>query len=277
MDENSSPNPKKQNQRRRPPARLFRAPARLWTVLITVVAGLLLWTALSEWTGLPAFILPSPMAVAERFTQLLADGSLARHTWATFSEVLGGLIFGVLAATVLGYILGKSETIEKLLAPYIVASQSIPVVAIAPLLIIWFGSGRISKILISALIVFFPVLINTIVGVRSVPNDLRDLMRSLRATRWQIFRKLEAPAAMPVLLGGIKVGATLSVIGAVVGEFVGADEGLGFLINVGRGLYDTAMVFVAVFGLVTMAMVMYLAVVFLERRILAWRQPDGQP
>jgi NitT/TauT family transport system permease protein len=214
--------------------------------------------------------------VGNRFLQLLGDGSLARHTWATLSEVLGGLALGVLAATVLGYILGKSQTIEKIMAPYIVASQSIPVVAIAPLLIIWFGSGRISKVLISALIVFFPVLVNTIVGVRSVPEDLRDLMRSLRASRWQIFRKLEAPAAMPVLLGGLKIGATLSVIGAVVGEFVGADEGLGFLINVGRGLYDTAMVFVAVFGLVTMAMVMYIAVVLVERRILAWRHPDAR-
>jgi NitT/TauT family transport system permease protein len=276
MDDISSPNPKPSNRWWKPPAAFLRSRARLWTIPVTVLAGLLLWMAASHWTGLPAFILPSPELVASRFLQLLQDGSLLRHTWATFSEVLGGLLLGVLAATILGYILGKSETIERLLAPYIVASQSIPVVAIAPLLIIWFGSGRVSKILISALIVFFPVLVNTIVGVRSVPEDLRDLMRSLRATRWQIFRKLEAPAAMPVLLGGIKVGATLSVIGAVVGEFVGADEGLGFLINVGRGLYDTAMVFVAVFGLVTMAMLMYLAVVLLERKILAWRQPDSR-
>lgn len=277
MDEISTPKPNKPNRRRILPVAIPRAPARVWTVPLTLAAGVIFWEALSHWTGLPAFILPSPEMVANRFVLLLLDGSLIRHTWATFSEVLGGLVSGVLAATVLGYILGKSATIEKLMAPYIVASQSIPVVAIAPLLIIWFGSGRISKVLISALIVFFPVLVNTIVGVRSVPADLRDLMRSLRATRWQIFRKLEAPAAMPVLLGGIKVGATLSVIGAVVGEFVSADEGLGFLINVGRGLYDTAMVFVAVFGLVTMAMMMFLAVVLMERKILAWRQPDSRP
>ncbi|MGD8603010.1 MAG: ABC transporter permease [Anaerolineales bacterium] len=276
MDDVSSPHPEQSNPWWKPRGVSLLSQSRLWTVPVTLLAGLLLWSAASHWTGLPAFILPSPELVARRFFQLLLDGSLLRHSWATFSEVLGGLVLGVLAATILGYILGKSETIEKLLAPYIVASQSIPVVAIAPLLIIWFGSGRLSKVLISALIVFFPVLVNTIVGVRSVPDDLRDLMRSLRATRWQIFRKLEAPAAMPVLLGGVKVGATLSVIGAVVGEFVGADEGLGFLINVGRGLYDTAMVFVAVFGLITMAMVMYLAVVLVERNILAWRQPDGR-
>jgi NitT/TauT family transport system permease protein len=144
------------------------------------------------------------------------------------------------------------------------------------LLVIWFGPGRLSKILIASLIVFFPVLVNTVVGVRSVPEDLRQLMRSLRATRAQIFAKLEVPAALPVLLGGLKIGATLSVIGAVVGEFVGADEGLGFLVNVGRGLYDTALVFVAVLMLIGMALTLYGFVAWLERR-LTWRtEADNQ-
>ena len=168
--------------------------------------------------------------------------------------------------------MAKSRTVERLLSPYIIASQSVPIVAIAPLLVFWFGPGRISKILISALIVFFPVLVNTVVGVRSVPEDLHDLMRSLRATRWQIFHKLEVPAAMPVMFGGLKVGATLSVIGAVVGEFVGSDEGLGFLINVGRGVFDTSLVFVAVIMLITLALALYGLVTAIERRVLAWHQ-----
>jgi NitT/TauT family transport system permease protein len=128
--------------------------------------------------------------------------------------------------------------------------------------------------MISALIVFFPVLINTIVGVRSVPQDLHDLMRSLRATRWQVFSKLEIRAAMPVLLGGLKIGATLSVIGAVVGEIVGADEGLGFLINIGRGVYDTTLVYVSVITLVILAMGLYTIVAILERWLLAWREQE---
>jgi NitT/TauT family transport system permease protein len=127
-------------------------------------------------------------------------------------------------------------------------------------------------VLICALIVFFPILINTVVGVRAVPDDLYDLMRSLQADRWQIFYKLEVPSALPVLLGGLRIGATLAVIGAVVGEFVGSDRGLGFLINVGRGQYDIALVFVAVFSLVFMALVLYGLVVLLERRLLAWQQ-----
>jgi NitT/TauT family transport system permease protein len=248
---------------------------QLWLVPMTLLAALLIWQAVVQLAGLPAFILPAPGEVGRRLVEALVDGSLLRHTMATMIEVVGGMAIGILVATSLGYVLAKSPPVERILAPYIVASQSVPVVAIAPLLVIWFGSGRLSKILISALIVFFPILVNTVVGVRSVPEDLRDLMRSLRATRWQTFYLLEAPAAMPVLLGGLKVGATLSVIGAVVGEFVAADEGLGFLINVARGLYDTSLVFVSVFVLVTIALGFYAVVALMERWLLSW-QNGGQ-
>ena len=123
----------------------------------------------------------------------------------------------------------------------------------------------------------FPILVNTIVGLRSVPEDLYDLMRSLKATRWQIFTRLETPASMPVVLGGLRIGATLAVIGAVVGEFVGSDRGLGFLINVGRGQYDVALVFVSVFSLVFMALVFYGLIVMVERRLLAWqKRPEDE-
>ncbi|MDA1329556.1 MAG: ABC transporter permease [Chloroflexi bacterium] len=239
---------------------------------IGLLVGLGAWYAL-VWLGdLPAFILPPPHVVWERFLRTLADGSLGRHSLVTLTEVLGGLALGVSTATLLGYTLAKSQRLERLLAPFVVASQSVPIVAIAPLLVIWFGPGLLSKVLISALIVFFPVLINTIVGLRSVPADLRDLMRSLQASAWQTFRLLEVPAALPIFLGGLRIGATLSVIGAVVGEFVNADRGLGFLINVGRGQYDTALVFVAVFALIGMALALYGLVALAERRWLSWRE-----
>jgi NitT/TauT family transport system permease protein len=183
-----------------------------------------------------------------------------------------GLLLGASLATSLGYLLAKSRLLEQVLSPYLVASQAIPIVAIAPLLVIWFGPGMGSKILICALIVFFPVLVNTVVGLRAVPENLRDLMRSLQASRLEMLRYLEVPAALPVFLGGLRIGATLSVIGAVVGEFVGADRGLGFLINVGKGQYDTALVFVATFTLVGMALALYGAVVLLETRFLAWQR-----
>ncbi len=256
----------------RPPAPRLR-PRWSWLLLPgSLAAGLLLWETLARVNHYPAFILPLPGQVWARFLATLGDGTLARHTQITLSEVLAGLALGLAVASVLGYVIAKSHSLERALTPYIVASQSIPIAAVAPLLVIWLGAGMRSKILICALIVFFPILINTVVGVRSVEPDLRDLMRSLKATRWQTFVKLELPAALPILLGGLKVGATLSVIGAVVGEFVGADRGLGFLINVGRGQYDTALVFVAVATLILIAMSLYGSVALMEKLLLNWKK-----
>jgi NitT/TauT family transport system permease protein len=243
-----------------------------WTALVSLAVALLIWWLVSRFAGLPAFILPSPLQVAVRFWKALLDGSLLVHTLTTLTEVLLGLLAGTAGAAVLGYAIARSRLFERLVSPYLVATQAIPIVAIAPLLVIWFGPGIFSKVLICALIVFFPVLVNTVVGLRAVPRPLHDLMRSLHATRGQILRMLEVPAALPVLLGGLRIGATLSVIGAVVGELVGSDQGLGFLVNVGRGQYDTALVFVAVFTLIALALALYGLVSFLERKLLTWQE-----
>ncbi len=242
-----------------------------WMVLFSGLMVLLIWYVITVWSDLPAFILPSPLMIWNTFVETLLNGTLIRHFSITLLEVLLGLTAGSMMATTIGYWLAKSPTLERILSPYLVASQAIPTVAIAPLLVIWFGPGLFSKVLIAALIVFFPVLVNTVVGVNSVPKDLRDLMRSLRASKSQTLRYLEIPAALPVFLGGLRIGATLSVIGAVVGEFVGADRGLGFLINVGRGQYDTALVFVAIFALIGMALGLYGTVIFMEKRLLIWQ------
>lgn len=246
-------------------------PNRVIFLVFSLVTGVLIWYLLARILALPSFILPGPGLVIQRFVRSISEGQLTRHALATLLEVVGGLFLGGITATILGYLLAKSPSLEKLISPYIVASQSIPIVAIAPLLVIWFGPGIFSKILICSLIVFFPILINTVVGLREVPQDLRDLMRSLQASRMQTFWKLEVPAALPIFLGGLRVGATLSVIGAVVGELVGSDRGLGFLINVGRGQYDTALVFVSVITLVIMAMAFYGLVLLIETQLLSWQ------
>jgi NitT/TauT family transport system permease protein len=259
-----------------PAARRGLAWRGLVTPLVFALA-LLAWEGVVRLGGYPTFILPSPGRVGATLLRVVGDGTLWRHAQVTLVEVLGGLALGLSVATVLGYALAKSVTIERALSPYIVASQAVPIVAIAPLLVIWFGPGLLSKMLISALIVFFPILINTVVGVRSVEPDLRDLMRSLRATRWQVFAKLEMPAALPVLLGGLKIGATLSVIGAVVGEFAGAERGLGYLITLSNNaLYDTPQMFVAILALVVMALGLYGIVALIERRMLTWRRNGHQ-
>jgi len=250
---------------------------RRWSFLLTplvlvVVVGL--WQALVVWRDYPAFLLPSPQRVASRFIEAVRNGTLQKHTWVTLQEVFAGLALGLTIAVVLGYLLAKSRRLERLVSPYIVASQAVPIVALAPLLVIWFGAGSLSKVLVCALTLFFPVLMNTMVGIRNVDADLVELMRSLRASRWQVFRYLELPAALPVLLGGLKVGVTLSVIGAVVGEFVGADRGLGFLINLARGLFDTPLMFVALFTLMAIALILYGLVALLEARLLRWQSSD---
>ena len=239
---------------------------------LVVLLTLLLWMLIVRLGDYPTFILPGPGDVYRKLALVLGDGLLWRHARITLVEISGGLALGLSAATALGYGMAKSRALERFLAPYIVASQSIPIVALAPLLVIWFGTGRLSKVLVCALTIFFPMLVNTIVGVRSVDPDLAALIRSLKATRWQTFAMLEVPSALPMLLGGLKVSVTLSVIGAVVGEFVAADRGLGFLINVARGNFDTPLMFVALLTLVVMALLLYLVVVLAESLLLHRRR-----
>lgn len=252
--------------------RIFsRSTSRNWLGLISVVVGLLVWQLIARYSGIPNFILPSPLSVWTRFLKALSDGSLLYHTAITLVEIVLGLLAGAIFATIVGYVLAKSRALERILSPYLVASQAIPIVAIAPLLVIWLGDGILSKVVICALIVFFPVLVNTIVGVRAVPTALYDLMNSLHASRSQILWKVEVPASLPVFLGGLRVGATLSVIGAIVGELVDAEEGLGFLLQLGDFQYDTPMVFVAVFMLIVLALMLYGIVILLEKRFLKWQ------
>ncbi|MBK8021433.1 MAG: ABC transporter permease [Chloroflexi bacterium] len=219
----------------------------------------------------PEFIIPSPLSVAERFVDVVGDGRLWMHTRTTVTHMLIGFGVGSFTGIVLGYMIAKSKLLEDILSPIIVAMQSTPIVAYAPLLVIWFGSGPTSKVITSALIVFFPLLLNMVVGLRSVPEAQRELMQSMSASHWQFFKKLEFPSALPVILGGLKVSATLAVIGTVVGEFITVDAGLGYLINRARYDYDTPLVIVAIVTLALIARLMYGAISFIERRALYWR------
>lgn len=248
---------------------------RFLAPVLTLLVLLSLWQLVVRLELYPTFLVPPPAAVFEKFYSVtLGDGrvSLWQHVWVTLQAVLIGLSVGLTTGVLLGYLIAKVPLLEDLLSPITVAFQATPVVAYAPLLVIWFGSGLTSKVITSALIVFFPTLMNTIVGVRGVPNSLRNLMRSLNATSAQMLLKLEIPAAAPVLISGLKVSATLAVIGAVVGEFVSANAGLGFLINVARSQFDTPLVIVSVLTLTLMALTLYGAVSLLERYALAWQK-----
>jgi NitT/TauT family transport system ATP-binding protein len=235
---------------------------------VGIMVFLLIWGFVSSLSNLPDFILPLPRGVIERFVSAYREGLIASNFGITAFESLSGFLLGTGAAFLIGYILAKCGMLERLLSPYIVALQAIPIVALAPLLIIWFGFGIKTKILIAALVVFFPILISSIVGIRSADKEIMELLTSLDAGPLKTFFKLELPSALPVLFGGLKVGITFSVIGAVVGEFLGSSEGLGALVNMARASFDTPLVFVSIILLGSMGILFYLAVSLLEYIIL---------
>ena len=192
------------------------------------------------------------------------------HTGVTALSVVAGFILGALLGMVVGYLLGMSPSAEFIFSPYILALQIAPKVAFAPLFILWLGFNVYPKILVAILIVFFPIMINVMTAIRTVDPDLINLARSFKATRAQIFWKIEFPASLPPLFSGLRIGSTLAIIGVVVGEFVGGNLGLGFLLVFGAGQANAAAVFVAIVMMTLVGVVTYLMVVFAERRVLAY-------
>jgi NitT/TauT family transport system permease protein len=242
---------------------------RLATALLSLAAFLVAWKVVTVVTGTPDYILPAPEVVGERTVRAIGSGLLWEHTAVTLSEILLGLAVGAATAIAVGTALGKSVVIERVLSPYIVAAQSVPILALAPLLDIWFGGGLLARVLICALIVFFPIAIATMVGIRSTDPLLAELFRSLGATPRQRTMRLEIPSALPVIFGGLRVGVTLAVIGAVVAEWAGASSGLGVLINIAnQGLFDTPLMFVALTTLAVIGITLHGLVVSIERRVI---------
>jgi NitT/TauT family transport system permease protein len=243
--------------------------SRLATTLLSLAAFLVAWKLLTVVTGTPDYILPAPEVVWERAVRAIGSGLLWEHTAVTLTEILLGLALGAATAIGVGTALGKSVVIERVLSPYIVAAQSVPILALAPLLDIWFGGGLLARVLICALIVFFPIAIATMVGIRSADPLLVELLRSLGATQSQRTTRIEIPSALPVIFGGLRVGVTLAVIGAVVAEWAGASSGLGVLINIAtQGLVDTPLRFVALATLAVIGIGLHGLVVSVERRLV---------
>jgi NitT/TauT family transport system permease protein len=240
--------------------------------LAALAVFLIIWEAIVIVGQIKPFILPPPEAVVIRFLGALIDGTILPHLVTTLIEVALGLAVGAGSALVIGYALARSTLVERLLSPYLVAAQATPILALTPLLVLWFGPGLLSKVVICSLIVFFPVAVATMVGIRAVDARLLELGRSLRATRRQVLTTLEIPAALPSILGGLRVGVTLSVVGAIVGEWAGADKGLGVLINIARqSLFDIPLMFATLFTIAFVGIGLYAGVVLIERRLVGPR------
>ncbi|MFO1364015.1 MAG: ABC transporter permease [Burkholderiales bacterium] len=236
------------------------------------VAVLVVFLAVWEWVpplfGVPEFILPSPSKVWTEFLRMLANEQLLWHTGITALEVIVGFALGALLGVLIGFVLGLSPKTELVLSPYILALQIAPKVAFAPLFVMWLGYTVYPKILVAILIVFFPVMVNVLTAVRTVDPDMVSLARAFSATRLQIFRLIEYPASLPPLFAGLRIAATLAVIGVVVGELVGGNMGLGYLLTYGEGQGNTGMVFVTIIVLTIIGILAYAGVVWAERRVL---------
>lgn len=236
------------------------------------VAVFIVFLALWEWgpglVDIPRYIIPPASLVWDEFWRMLASERLLYHSAITAGEVVAGFVLGALLGILVGFILGMSPKTEFILSPYILALQIAPKVAFAPLFVMWFGYTVYPKILVAILIVFFPVMVNVLGAVRTVDPDLINLARSFTANRWQVFRRIEFPASLPALFSGLRIASTLAVIGVVVGELVGGNTGLGYLLVFGEGVANTAMVFVTIIMLTLIGIIAYLGVVLLERRIL---------
>ncbi|HMO56289.1 MAG TPA: ABC transporter permease [Roseiflexaceae bacterium] len=252
-----------------PPRHERRIPAELSLIASALILAIL-WKILVEVRGYPAFILPAPDLVLRRLVAELAGGTLLLHSRITLAAAVGGFSLALAISLVLGYLLAHARWLERVLAPQLAASQAVPVVAVAPLIILWVGTGLESRILVAMLVTFFPILSSTIVALRSVPRELIEMAKISGANRWQALRLVEFPLALPGIFAGAKAGLALATTGAVVGEFVGGRDGLGALINIARGLFDTPLMFTALLMLAIITLGFYLLATLLERVLVRW-------
>lgn len=231
---------------------------------------LVAWEVVVRLLRVPEIILPAPTSIVTALIAIVSSGAVFPHLAITLTEILLGFTIGATVAISLGALIAQFKLVDQLVTPYVVALQAVPKVAIAPLLVIWFGFGISSKVLMTAVIAFFPILVNTVAGLRSVEQDRIDLMTTLRASRWQVFTMVRLPTALPFIFAGLDVGIVLSVIGAIVGEFVGATGGLGHLLLVYNADLKIAAVFALLVILAMIGLLLHAAVGFAQRRVMFW-------
>src|SRR3989440_4458578 len=240
--------------------------------MLTPVAGILvflaIWQARRTFPKAPGYLLPAPTEIGRTFIDEFPR--LLRHGWVTTYEMLLGYFLAVAVAIPLAIAITSSQRFDQFVMPTMLFFQVVPKVAVAPLFLVWFGVGVLPKVLVAFLISFFPIVIDTAVGLRSMSSEMNDLARSMGASRLQIFAQFRLPTSLPYLFSGLKVAATLAVAGAVVGEFVGADKGLGYLLLVTNSNMETALMFATIVALTIIGLAFFYAVELLEALLIPW-------
>ena len=246
------------------------------TTPVLVIVFVAAWHAYVAATHISAFILPHPSAVWFAWLDLLRDGRAWNDLAITLYETLFGFALALFSGVALGVILGRLRWLEATLNPFIVAIQVVPKVAFVPLFVVWFGFGMTSKVIVATVLAFFPILTNTILGVKSVERGHRDVMDSLTASRIAIFRRLELPSSLPYILTGMEVGIVLAIIGAIVGEYLGGNSGLGYLLIAKMNAFETDGLFAVMIQMTLLGFLLYFAVGLLRRLLIPWHQSAGE-
>jgi NitT/TauT family transport system permease protein len=253
---------------------LSETAKRLLLPPLGVIILLVVWQWACVQFKVPEAVLPTPLQVAQqmvaRWDLLLEEG------WVTLKATLYGFLLALALGIPIAVAVSNSNTLNLMFSPLLIALQSVPKVALAPLVLVWFGLGIESKLVIAWLVAFFPIVVDTAAGLRATPRELLELARSLRASPWQIFAKVQFPAALPYVMTGAKVAVTLAVIGAVIAEFVGSSEGLGHLLLTATSQINTPLAFAALFALAALGILAYLAVVLVEHLLSPWL-PQARP
>jgi NitT/TauT family transport system permease protein len=259
---------------REDPALFVRDRPQVLLIPLVFVVFVGSWEWVVRAWKIPEYLVPAPSTVAGALARGVRSGLYVDNFSVTLSEALVGFLIAAVAGIVMGAVIAQFRVVEQTFYPYLVALQTLPKIAIAPLIIVWFGFGISSKIIVAATVAFFPVLVNVIVGLKTIDPAKLDLMRSLRASRWQTFRLVTFPNALPFVFAGLDIAVVFSVLGAIVGEFVGAQKGLGNLILQFNFSLDIAGVFAVLILLSVMGVALHLAMQAVQRRLIFWAEPD---
>jgi NitT/TauT family transport system permease protein len=242
------------------------------TTPLVLVAFFLLWDLFVRVYDISELVLPPPMTVFDSLVEVVGDPRTWEHAQVTMTETVGGFLIALVSGVAVGVLLGKVPWLERSLRPLIVASQVVPKVALIPLFVIWFGFGMTSKVIMSAMLAFFPIMLNVQLGVRSVEAGQRDVMRSLGASRWETFRHLDLRSTMPYVFAGMEVGIVFAIIGTIVGEYLGGSEGLGYLVVRTLNELNAPALFAVIILLSALGLALYFVVHGLKRFVIPWHE-----
>ena len=220
----------------------------------------------------PAYILPSPPKVWNSLEKMFVKGTVYLHLWTTTYEVILGFVIGAFLGIVLGYIFIKVDALKTMLMPYLIFLQTAPKIALVPLFVIWFGIGLVSKVVLIISMVLFPVLSGMMLGLESIPPDVRNLMKILKASKWQIFSQVEMQYSLPALFASMKVGIVQAVIGAIVAEWMSGKQGLGYILTYASSTYDTPMLLAGIIVTIILGIATYQVISVLEDKFLYWHE-----